>query len=330
MTTTMTVGEALSRHDTMERDASGVSWAAIVAGAAAAAALSLVLLVLGTGLGLASVSPWAIGAPREGGGGTALGVAAIAWLVLTSIAASALGGYLAGRLRARWSVGADEAWFRDTAHGLVAWSVATLVTAATLTSAIGGILGTAGKAGSAAAAAAVAGATAVASGPAASDVTAYVSDQLFRRSAQGPAAAASGSSAAASSPGGSADGTATADANAGRTQPEDPAERAEAGRILAQAMSTGSLPAEDAAYLGTLVQRRTGLAATDAEKRVTDTFARAQRAAATAATEAKRIADEARKAAAGAALWMFVALLGGAFFAAWLAAWGGRHRDRLS
>ena len=37
---------------------SGVSWGAIIAGAAAAAALSLILLVLGAGLGFSAASPW--------------------------------------------------------------------------------------------------------------------------------------------------------------------------------------------------------------------------------------------------------------------------------
>jgi hypothetical protein len=43
--------------DNTRADASAVSWAAIVAGAAATAALSLILLILGIGLGLSSVSP---------------------------------------------------------------------------------------------------------------------------------------------------------------------------------------------------------------------------------------------------------------------------------
>jgi hypothetical protein len=41
-----------------EAYASGVSWAAIIAGAFVVAALSLILLALGSGLGLSSVSPW--------------------------------------------------------------------------------------------------------------------------------------------------------------------------------------------------------------------------------------------------------------------------------
>src|SRR5687768_16085892 len=117
---------------------SAVSWGAIFAGGAAAAALSLILLLLGTGLGLSSVSPWA----NEGVSGTTLGVSTILWLTFTQLAASAMGGYLAGRLRTKWvAVHTDEVYFRDTAHGFLAWAVATVGTAALLTSTIGSIVG---------------------------------------------------------------------------------------------------------------------------------------------------------------------------------------------
>lgn len=43
---------------------------------------------------------------------------------------SALGGYLAGRLRTKWvGIRTDEVFFRDTAHGFLAWAVATLIVA---------------------------------------------------------------------------------------------------------------------------------------------------------------------------------------------------------
>ena len=102
---------------------SAVSWSAIFAGAAAAAVLSLILLLLGAGLGLSSVSPWA----NKGVSAGALGISTIIWLTVTQIIASGMGGYLAGRLRTRWAgVHADEVYFRDTAHGFLAWTVATL------------------------------------------------------------------------------------------------------------------------------------------------------------------------------------------------------------
>src|SRR3954466_7508827 len=130
---------------------SAVSWGAIFAGAAGAAVLSLVLFVLGTGLGLAAVSPWA----RDGISGTTAGVSSIVWVTIVQLLASALGGYLAGRLRTRWgTVHTNEVFFRDTAHGFLAWGVSTLLMATLLSSAVGGVLATGAKAGGMAASAA--------------------------------------------------------------------------------------------------------------------------------------------------------------------------------
>src|SRR6185436_9212987 len=118
--------------------ASAVSWESIFAGATGAAALSLILLILGTGLGLSSVSPFT----GKGASATTFGVSTIVWLTFIQLAASGIGGYLAGRLRTRWiSTHTDEVYFRDTAHGFLAWAIATLVVAAMLTSAIGAIVG---------------------------------------------------------------------------------------------------------------------------------------------------------------------------------------------
>ena len=105
---------------------SAVSWGAILAGAAGAAALSLILLMLGVGLGLSSVSPWA----RSGLDGADLGRSTIIWIIVTQLLASGMGGFLAGRLRTRWfDTPADEVYFRDTAHGFLAWAMASLATA---------------------------------------------------------------------------------------------------------------------------------------------------------------------------------------------------------
>jgi len=115
---------------------SAVSWAAILAGAAGAAALSLLLIILGTGLGFSAVSPWRI----EGISATTFGVATIAWLSFTQLAASGIGGYLAGRLRTKWmDVHTDEVYFRDTAHGFLTWAIASLLTAVILTSVMSSI-----------------------------------------------------------------------------------------------------------------------------------------------------------------------------------------------
>lgn len=297
---------------------SAVSWGAIVAGAAAAAALSLILLVLGTGLGLSSVSPWT----HSGISATGFGISTILWLTLTQLLASGMGGYLAGRLRTRWTnVHSDEVYFRDTAHGFLAWAVASLATAALLTGVITSIVGGGVQAGATAAggaakagaglAATLAGTQDAADGR--SDSTGYFVDTLFRRdagsSAVPPAAGASGSDPAA------LERSATASVS-------------ESTRIFMSAMNTaGPLPPEDVRHLGQMVAQRTGLGQAEAEKRVTDTYTRMQTRLRDAELAARAAADKARKASAYAALWLFVALLIGAFVASFSATLGGRQRD---
>lgn len=118
----------------IQNDPGAVSWGAVIAGAVGAAALSLVLLLLGTGLGMAVISPWASRGISE----DAVGVSTILWVTIVQLLASALGGYLAGRLRSRWTlVHTNEVYFRDTAHGFLAWCVATLLMATVLSSAVG-------------------------------------------------------------------------------------------------------------------------------------------------------------------------------------------------
>src|SRR5688572_9143112 len=139
------MANTLPREFAMTSTSEGaVSWGAVAAGAVGAAALSLVLFLLGTGLGLAVVSPWA----SERISGTAASVSTIVWITVVQLLASALGGYLAGRLRTRWvTVHTDEVFFRDTAHGFLAWAVATLLMATLLSSAIGTAISTGLKAG---------------------------------------------------------------------------------------------------------------------------------------------------------------------------------------
>jgi len=272
-----------------------VSWGAILAGAVAAAALSLILLALGTGLGLSSISPWAY----QGASATTLGVAAIVWLLLMSLVASGLGGYVAGRLRVKWTdADADEVYFRDTAHGFLAWAVATVITAALLTSAASSMVGTAAKvsAGGGAAAIGTAGGVVATEANASDTSTNYFVDMMLR----------SGKPAEA--------GT---DMNATRR---------EVGGILTNAIA-GELSQGDRTYLAQLVANRTGLSATDAEQRVMQTTNAARLASEAAQAKAKELAEAARKVTTYAALWVFVSLLVGAFYAAIAATWGGRQRD---
>jgi hypothetical protein len=102
---------------------SAVSWAAVFAGAVAALALSFVLLGLATGFGMKLASPWPGAHPGFSDFNPILG----AWMVVVQVLSSALGGYLAGRLRTKWlNVHTHEVHFRDTAHGFLVWALATV------------------------------------------------------------------------------------------------------------------------------------------------------------------------------------------------------------
>ena len=121
-----------------DANASGVSWGAVIGGAVGGASLSLILLALGSGMGLSAVSPWA----NIGASASAMGSSAIGWLVLMQILSSGLAGYLAGRLRIKWTrIHGDEIHFRDTAHGFLAWALGVVVTAYFLTAAASAFVG---------------------------------------------------------------------------------------------------------------------------------------------------------------------------------------------
>ena len=301
--------------DGTSRSASAVSWGAVVAGAAAAAALSLILLMLGVGLGLSSVSPWT----HAGVSATTLGASTIVWLTITQLLASAMGGYLAGRLRTRWTDAlADEVYFRDTAHGFLAWAVSSLATAALLTSVIGSIVSGGVQAGATVASGAAVAATTAATGMQGDEEgsMAYFVDVLFRRDASTSANRAASAAAPTVAP-----------VDAAINDLGNDRDALEIGRILMFSNLSEPLPEDDVRHVGQLVAQRTGLSQQDAQKRVTDTYARAQAQAREAETDARAAADAARKASATGALWLFVSLLIGAFFASLAATFGGRQRD---
>jgi len=117
---------------------SAISWSAVIAGAFAAAALSLALLALGAGTGLSAISPWS----STGASASAVGAGAIIWLIVIEILASAMGGYVAGRLRTKWvNVHTHEVYFRDTAHGFLVWCVGLVMMAAFLATAAASVVG---------------------------------------------------------------------------------------------------------------------------------------------------------------------------------------------
>jgi hypothetical protein len=109
----------------------GVSWAAVLAGAVASCALTLVLLSFGAGLGFSVVSPWA----NSGVSATSFEIGTGLYFIVMAMISSAIGGYLAGRLRNRWiGVQSSEVLFRGTAHGFLAWALASVLGAILLAS----------------------------------------------------------------------------------------------------------------------------------------------------------------------------------------------------
>lgn len=217
-----------------------LSWASIFAGAMVAAALSLALFALGAGLGLSSISPW------QGSGVSAatFKVGSGIYLVCVAVMSSAVGGYLAARLRAKWiEVDNNEIFFRDTAHGLTSWAVATVMSAAVLGAATTHIVS-----GATSGLSTTAGQVASATNPA----QVYV-DRLFR-SDQAPTAPASPEAAQAV--------------------------RAEVLRLwTSDFQDDNDLSAPDRAYVARLVAAQTGMSPTDAERRIVEVVNEAKAAA---------------------------------------------------
>jgi hypothetical protein len=209
----------------------GISWAAVLAGAVTSLALTLVLLSLGAGLGFSVVSPW----PNSGVSATTFEIGTGLYFIVMAMISSALGGYLAGRLRNRWiGVQTTEVHFRDTAHGFLAWALASVLGAILLaspaTSLISGMTAGAMQSGASSQ-----------SGP----MDIYV-DTLLRRDT--PAADNS--------------------ANAGGAET-----RRELARLLAADFRNGAEPSPaDRGYLAKVVTARTGLSQADADRRVNDTI----------------------------------------------------------
>jgi len=265
---------------------SAVSWAAVIAGGVAAVAITLLLVALGTGIGLSSVSPWSSSNPSS----TTFTLLAAVWLIIVQWLSSGLGGYLAGRLRTKWtSLHTDEVFFRDTAHGFLAWALASILVAAFATSSVSSAVSSAGRAISGAASTATQAVASQTSGD-----TGYFLDILFRRDQP--------------------------DTNVSSQDA-----RAEGGRILAKSVANGTLDPADRTYLAKLIAARTGISQQDAEKRIDDAMAQIK----TAEEKTKQAADEARKASAKASFYLFFSMLIGAFIASAAGALGGRQRDEI-
>src|SRR5437660_7458249 len=99
-------------------------WGPIVAGAIAGSALALVLHAFALAIGLSVSST----APTWRDASFALVLLSGLYILLAAIAAYGLGGYLAGLMRVR-PAAPEDTDVRDGMHGLLAWALATLLTA---------------------------------------------------------------------------------------------------------------------------------------------------------------------------------------------------------
>jgi hypothetical protein len=283
-------------------DVSAVSWAAVFAGALGAVAASVILLELGLGLGFASTSAW----PNSGASLAALGVMGGVWLILAQWISAGVGGYLAGRLRTKWTgVHTDEVFFRDTAHGFLAWALGTVIGLLLIAAVSAGAINAASRVAGGAAAgagqgAAVAGTANPGSGFASVINDGYYVDMLYR-----PAGGNAATNAATPSP---------------RSAGDD---RAAVRRILIRDLPNGGLTPEDRTYLAQSVAVQNGISQAEAEQRVDQTVAQIK----SAEDQARQAADKARKAAAFASIATALAMVVGAFIAAVSGALGGKLRD---
>jgi hypothetical protein len=271
---------------------SAASWKAILAGTVVAVALTLLVATFGVGVGFSVVSPWA----DQGVSSTTFTIAAGIFLIVLAMIPSTIGGYIAGRLRARWqTVHEHERNFRDSAQGLVVWALATVVIAGFLGGPMTHILSGAGAA------------SAIASGTKSAPVDIYV-DQLLRTDpAQSGQSGTAGVSATSGSP---------TTSNGGSVN--DRPNRSEISRILAPSMVKGGIIADpDKAYLAKVVAASSGIPQAQAEQRVNDVI-----------NQARSTADAARKSAAKFSLWLVASMLAGAFVASIAAIEGGSLRNR--
>jgi hypothetical protein len=219
---------------TPAEESPAVSLPAIVAGAIAAAALTLVLLAFGAGMGFSAVSPWG----NSGISANTFQITTGLYLTVVALLASAMGGYVAGRLRTRWiGVHTHEVYFRDTAHGFLAWALATVIGAGFLAAAASNIAGGASPG--------LAPTVNVSAGVG-SPLDYYV-DALLR-----PTPAASPN---------------TTDLGAARR---------EIAGMLTKGLADGDVAGPDRTYVAQVVATRTGLSQSDADKRVSNVIDQAK------------------------------------------------------
>ncbi len=143
-----------------------IQWPAVIAGAVGAAGVSFTLHAFAVGIGLAVLST----APTWRDSSSMLWLLSGIYLLFTALAAFAVGGYLAGRMREPLALDTAEMEFRDGIHGLITWALAVVLTA----------IMALGVAATAMPAAAPSGAAGAAQSVAGENIIASELDELFR------------------------------------------------------------------------------------------------------------------------------------------------------
>jgi hypothetical protein len=106
-----------------------ISWGAVFAGTILALAIQLALSMLGLGIGMGILDPY------DASPGQGLGIGSIIWLLVSTIISLFIGGWVAAKL-----AGIPRTT-ESVMHGLLTWSLFTLVSLYLLTTVIGGVIG---------------------------------------------------------------------------------------------------------------------------------------------------------------------------------------------
>jgi hypothetical protein len=107
-----------------------VSWGAVFGGLSVAVVVQLALSLLGIGLGASTIDPLQEQDPAQG-----LGIGSMIWMMLSGLISLFCGAWVAGRL----AYGSRKS--EGSLHGVLMWSVATLVTVFLLVTTAGAIIG---------------------------------------------------------------------------------------------------------------------------------------------------------------------------------------------
>ncbi|MDR6193189.1 hypothetical protein [Siphonobacter sp. SORGH_AS_0500] len=111
-----------------------ISWSAVFAGVLIAVVSQLLLSLLGLGIGLSTIDPVEEQNPTAG-----LGIGTAIWYIISSLLSLLAGGWVAGRLAS------TPRFFDGIIHGVLTWSLMTLLTIYFLTTTVGSLIGGASR-----------------------------------------------------------------------------------------------------------------------------------------------------------------------------------------